>query len=131
MARAIARAHGWTILPHGETAPNLLGLSTQVPAHWEYLSDGPSREVAWEHGSLVFRHRTNKETNRLSPRTALLVQALKTLGEEHVDAAVISRLRAAFTPAELARALREGRYVTAWVYGTIKRLAATEEPRHA
>ncbi|MCK4543568.1 MAG: hypothetical protein KAU17_15160 [Spirochaetales bacterium] len=32
IAQALARAHGWTILPGGETALNLLGLSTQVPA---------------------------------------------------------------------------------------------------
>lgn len=43
IARAVARAHGWTILPAGETALNLLGLSTQVPAQWQYFSDGPSK----------------------------------------------------------------------------------------
>ena len=37
IGRAIARTHGWTILPAGETALNLLGLSTQVPARWEYF----------------------------------------------------------------------------------------------
>ena len=131
MARAIARTHGWTILPEGQTALNLLGLSTQVPAHWQYFSDGPSREVAWTGGTLVFRHRANRETTRLSPRTALLVQALKALGAAQVDAAVLSRLRAAFSAPELARALREARYVTAWVYEILKRLAAAAEAPHA
>ncbi|MBN1981875.1 MAG: hypothetical protein JW795_10100 [Chitinivibrionales bacterium] len=31
VAHAIARKHGWTIKPSGETALNILGLSTQVP----------------------------------------------------------------------------------------------------
>ena len=41
VADAIARNYGWTIAPAGETAMNLLGLSTQVPAAWEFVSDGP------------------------------------------------------------------------------------------
>ena len=79
----------------------------------------------------MFRHRANKETARLSPRTALLVQALKALGEEHVDVAVVSRLRSEFSPAELARALREARYVTAWVYEIIRGLAFAKGAAHA
>ena len=38
IAKAIARAHGWTIIPSGETALNILGLSTQVTAQWQRVS---------------------------------------------------------------------------------------------
>lgn len=131
MARAIARAHGWTILPAGATALNMLGLSTQVPARWEYFSDGPTKRYAWSGGSLIFTRRANKETGRLSPRTALLVQALKTLGQQRVDDAVLQTLRSRFTAKELSRARREARYVTSWVYAVIKRLADTEDGGHA
>jgi hypothetical protein len=131
IARAIARARGWTILPSGETALNLLGLSTQVPAQWQYFSDGPSKTYEWEGGTLAFKRRANKETTVLSPKTALLVQALKTLGENRVDDSVIDTLRARFDKKERARAVREARYATSWVYEIIKRLAAEKEPRHA
>ncbi|MBI2422411.1 MAG: hypothetical protein HYV27_06245 [Candidatus Hydrogenedentes bacterium] len=123
IARAIARAHGWTLVPSGETALNLLGLSTQVPARWLYFSDGPTKTYEWEGGALHFRRRTNKETGKLSPKTALLVQALKALGEAHVDEWVLETLRSRLTAKERARAFREARYVTAWVYAIIKRLA--------
>jgi hypothetical protein len=93
IARAIARAHGWTILPSGETALNLLGLSTQVPAQWQYFSDGPAKTYERLSGTLAFKHRSNKETTVLSPKTALLVQALKTLGEKRVNDSVIDTLR--------------------------------------
>ena len=131
IARAIARTHGWTILPAGDTALNLLGLSTQVPAQWQYFSDGPSKTYEWEGGTLVFKHRTNKETTVLSPKTALLVQALKTLGENRIDEPVMATLRAKFDKKERARAVREARYATSWVYEIIKRLAAEAELRHA
>jgi hypothetical protein len=131
IARAIARAHGWTILPSGETALNLLGLSTQVAAQWQYFSDGPSKKYEWGGGTLVLKHRTNKETTVLSPKTALLVQALKTLGEKRIDHSVIATLNTKFDTKEQARAVREARYVTSWVYEIIKRLAAEEKARHA
>lgn len=124
IARAIARTHGWTILPASETALNLLGLSTQVPADWRYLSDGPSKEYPWEGGKITFLRRANKETSILSPKTALLVQALKALGEDRVNDGVLKTLRLKFSDEERARAVREARYVTSWVYEIIKRLPA-------
>ncbi len=131
IAQAIAREHGWTIMPAGAAALNLLGLSTQVPAQWQYHSDGPSRIYAWGGGTLQFKHRANKETSVLSPRTALLVQGLKALGQAATDVAVLAKLRAEFAAGELKRAARESRYVTAWVYEVIKKLAAEAGANHA
>jgi len=123
VASTIARTKGWTILPTGDTALNLLGLSTQVPAQYQFFSDGPSKRYEWQGGILEFKHRTNKETTILSPRTALLVQALKRLGESGISDAVILSIREKYTEQELDRALKEARYTTAWVYDAIKKLA--------
>ncbi len=131
IARAIARAHGWTILPASETALNLLGLSTQVPANWRYFSDGPSKKYHWQGGKTVFVRRANKETTMLSAKTALLVQALKALGEDRIDAGVMKTLRSKLDGRDRIRALREARYVTSWVYEVIKKLSAKEGARHA
>ncbi|MCK5827190.1 hypothetical protein KAH43_01595, partial [Candidatus Bipolaricaulota bacterium] len=43
VAHAIARKFGWRIQPSGAMALNFIGLSTQVPAQFLYLSDGPNR----------------------------------------------------------------------------------------
>jgi hypothetical protein len=131
IAQAVARSHGWTIFPTGEAALNRLGLSTQVPARWQYLSDGPTRILAWSGGTIVFKHRATKETKSLSPKTAMLVQALKSLGREHIDNAVAAALLRALTPREIARAAREARSATAWVYEVIKRLAVSKKPSDA
>lgn len=131
IAQAIARAHGWTIVPAGETALNILGLSTQVAAQWQYFSDGPSKKYTWEGGVFILKHRTNKETTKLSPKTALVVQALKTLGEDNVNDTVLATLRAKLNSSERARAFREARYATSWVYEIIKRLAKEEKTPHA
>lgn len=130
-AKAIARANGWTIQPSGETALNLLGISTQIPSTWTYFSDGPSRGYKLNGSAITFKHRTNKETSALSPKTSLLVQALKSLGEENVDNDVLKKLRSAFDAKELSRALREARYATSWVYEIIRRLNNAKGERNA
>ena len=123
IAHAIARAYGWTIIPTGDTAMNVLGLSTQVPAQWQYYSDGPSKRYVWGGGTLILKHRANKETTALSPTTVLLVQAIKMLGVSHVDDAVMSTLRSKLDGRAIARAVKEARYVTSWIYEIIRRLS--------
>lgn len=131
LARAIARAHGWTLIPNGEAALNLLGLSTQVPAQWQYLSDGPTKRYAWDGGGIHLKHRANKEMAGLSSKTALVVQALKALGERQVNDATLATLRAKLSDAERARAVREARYTTTWIFGAIKRMAEMDPASHA
>jgi predicted transcriptional regulator of viral defense system len=126
IAHAIARAHGWTIVPSGAIALNILGLSTQVPAQWHYFSDGPTKRYRWDGGVLFLQHRTNKEVTGLSPKTALVVHALKALGKSNVDSAVIDHLRKALSKRDRLRALKEARYVTSWIYEIIKQLVAKE-----
>ncbi len=126
IAQAIARAHGWTIVPSGAMALNILGLSTQVPAQWHYFSDGPTKRYRWDGGVLFLQHRTNKEVTGLSPKTALVVHALKALGKPNVDSAVIDHLRKALSKRDRLRALKEARYVTSWIYEIIKQLVAEE-----
>jgi hypothetical protein len=128
---AIARAHGWTIVPTGDAALNRWGPSTQIPAQWRYFSDGPTKAYRWSGGAIALTHRANAETSELSPATVLLVQALKALGKANADDAVLSQLRVTLSARDRARAAREGRYAASWVYEIIKRLAGDQECRHA
>lgn len=80
VAHALSRNYGWTIVPCGDTALNLLGLSTQIPATWVYVSDGPYKEYTYNQTTIKFKRTTNKEISKLSYKTALVVQALKALG---------------------------------------------------
>jgi hypothetical protein len=127
VAMTIARSYGWTICPSGETALNLLRLSTQVPAKLRYFTDGPSKKYRWQGTLLELSHRAIKETGGLSPRTALVVQALKALGKEHSDKKVIAVLRKELSEKELQKALQETQFATNWVYDTLRRVAGKEE----
>ncbi|HMV22201.1 MAG TPA: DUF6088 family protein [Rhodocyclaceae bacterium] len=125
IAQALARKFNWRIQPSGDAVLNLLGLSTQVPARWIYLSDGPGREYAVGGGGmLVFRKSALKDAGFRHRESGLLVQALRALGRDRVDMPTIERLRA-WLPAGRRRAvLRETRAVTGWIYQLIKQICA-------
>ena len=122
VAKAIARTFHWTIAPSGNTALNLLGLSTQVSAVWSYISDGPYKKYEWNNTRLEFKHRTNKEISGLSYTTILVVQALKTLEKDNVTDDVIAILKKRLTPKVKKAALKDSTESTNWVYQTIRKI---------
>ena len=122
VANAIARNFGWTIVPCGDAALNLLGLSTQVPAAWVYVSDGTYKEYTYDNTTIQFKRTTNKEVSKLSYKTALTVQALKALGKDKIDDMVISRLGKLLTAEEKQTMLEEAKAATSWIYEYIKQI---------
>ncbi len=122
VAKALARSYHWTIAPCGNTALNLLGLSTQVTAVWSYISDGPYKTYRWNNTKLEFKHRTNKEITGLSYMTILVIQALKTLGKENVTSKTIRVLRSRLSEDDKAAMLIEAAESTDWVYDTIRQI---------
>jgi hypothetical protein len=129
VAKALARRYHWTIAPCGNTALNMLGLSTQVTAVWSYISDGPYRTYEWNATRLEFKHRTNREITGLSYMTALLIQALKTLGKENVTQDTIEMLSGKLSHEEKAAAIKEASESTDWVYQYIKRICEEKAER--
>ena len=122
VAKALARSYHWTIAPCGNTALNLLGLSTQVTAVWSYISDGPYKTYEWNSTKLEFKHRTNKEITGLSYMTSLVIQALKTLGKSNVTPEIIQVLSEKLTADDKKACLKEATESTDWVYDTIRQI---------
>jgi hypothetical protein len=122
-ARAIARKQRWKIVPEGAWAANLLGLSTQVPAKIIYLTDGPNNEVPIGRRSIYFKHARPKALAGLEGKFALVVQALRHLGKEAVGQREIAILRAALSPAEKLKLVKDTRFGVDWIYEAAKRIA--------
>lgn len=120
VARTLARCYHWTIAPCGNTALNLLGLSTQVTAVWSYISDGPYKSYELNSTKIEFKHRTNKEITGLSYMTALVIQALKTLGKDNVTEDTIAVLSQKLSAEEKRLLLEEAAESTDWIYEKIK-----------
>ena len=127
VAHALARNFGWTIVPCGDTALNLLGLSTQVPSQWVYVSDGAYKEYSFDNTVIKFKRTTNKEISKLSYKTALTIQALKALGKDNVSEQIICRLKKALSEEEKEKMLTEAKSATSWVYEYIKVICKGDE----
>lgn len=122
VAKAIARNFHWTIAPCGDQAMNILGLSTQVPVVWSYLSDGPYKEYDIDKIKITFKHRTNREISKMSYISSTVIQALKELGKEHVTEDTIKILSSKIKAEEKAILLKETVNSTEWIYKIIQRV---------
>lgn len=82
--QAIAVRDNAKVLPSGMTALNALGLSTQVPMSYTYLTTGSQRTVKLTNRQVVLKRGVPKNFWYETRLIALLVQALKTLKQENV-----------------------------------------------
>lgn len=122
VAQAYARKFNWQIEISGESALNYLGLSTQVEGNYIYLSSGPNRQYQIDNTTLIFKHTALKNIGFKYKESSLLVQALKALGEKHVDAAVQEKLVSWLNPAVCNKVLKDTQTATTWIYETIKEI---------
>ena len=122
VALAIARKLNWNIAPSGNTALNQLGLSTQVPAKWSYISDGPYKTYQFNKVEIEFKHRNNKEISGMSYKTAMVIQALKELGVANISTEIIEHLKRTLTSSEKEMLLSDGKQTVSWIYKIIKQI---------
>lgn len=121
-ASAIARKYNWTIAPSGNTALNLLGLSTQVPAKWTYISDG--RYATYQIGNTVieFKRRNNSEISKMTRLSAMVIQAIKEIGKDKTTQQQIAILSEKLSKDEKKLLLESGKTTSAWVYKVIRKI---------
>ncbi len=122
VVRALARKFNWRVQPDGNTALNFLGLCTQVPVRWDFLSDGPSRKYIISGQTLTFKNAALKDVGFKYKESGVVVQALKALGRQHVNQMTIERIRCRLDPSAYGRILEDTRTATGWIYEVIKRI---------
>lgn len=127
VALALARNYGWSIAPSGNTALNQLGLSTQVSAKWSYISDGPYNVFEFGNIRIEFKHRSNKDISGLSPKTALVIQALRALGKDNITNEDINKIGMLLSTEEKETLVKESKQSTSWIYKYIKKICEEEK----
>lgn len=85
VVQAIATRDNAQILPSGMTALNVLGLSTQVPMNYTYLTTGSERIVKLANRQVTLKRGVPKNFCYETHLVALLVQALRTLKRENIN----------------------------------------------
>ena len=130
VAQAIARKNQWHIQITGESALNYLGLSTQVPGRYLYLSDAQSREYQLMNSTIEFNRSPLKQSKFKSRQTEIITQALLSLGESNLNDAVITKITDFITEKEKPRILKDSRYAPAWI-GELLRNIISNSPQNA
>ena len=127
VASALARKYGWKLVPEGSTALHILGLDTQVPARFQYYSNGPDRSYVIGERSLEFFHQKTKHTMIKDHFAATVVQALLSLGPNEITDKHRKQIASIKNRREFNRVIRETKQVTAWVHDEILRIADLTE----
>lgn len=122
LALAIARKYNWNIAPFNSTALNLLGLSTQVPTHYKYISSGRYKEYKIGDTILEFKKVNPGEIANMSLKTATVIQAIKSVGKENITNEVIQKIRENLTEKERTDLMTESKSVPAWIYEVIREI---------
>ncbi len=60
VANKLADKFSWTICPSENHALNLIGLSTQVPSKYVFVSDGAYRTYEYRGREIIFKHTSNR-----------------------------------------------------------------------
>lgn len=122
IARALAGRDATKVQPSGAHAANLLGLTTQVPVKIVYLTDGRSRTVKVGNRQIVLQHREPKNLATAGKISGLVIQALKYLGQDHIDEQIIEQLDRRLNSTDRAQLLKDIRYAPEWISQIIKQL---------
>lgn len=92
IAHSIAEKERVKIMPTGDTALNVLGLSTQVPMKAIYLTDGTRRIYHVGNRDILFKRVAPKNFQFKTRLMTLLNVALKQLGEQNVTNDTLSKI---------------------------------------
>ncbi|HRY31400.1 MAG TPA: DUF6088 family protein [Bacteroidales bacterium] len=97
IADAISRRDKARIIPTGEYAINLLGLSTQVALNAVFLTDGAARIVKVGERKIKFKKTAPKNLATRGEISSLVIQGLRSIGKTNVNAAVVEKITLVLT----------------------------------
>lgn len=127
VAQALARKFGWTIVPSGETALNILGITNQIPARYVYSSNGRSKTYQIGNRELEFKKGMLRESNFKHDESAILVQAIRAIGQGKITPDILNQLKDSVPAGKKKQILRDTRSVTGWVYEVIQKISQEVE----
>jgi len=123
IAKALAGRDALRLQPSGAYAANLLGLSTQVPMKVVYLTDGRSRTVQVGHRQIILKQTSPRNMATAGRISGLVIQALRYLGQQHVDREMIAKLNRRLDDAARKQLMKDIRYAPGWIAEIFRRLA--------
>ncbi|MDP6440001.1 MAG: DUF6088 family protein [Candidatus Brocadiia bacterium] len=126
IAEAIARRDAARLQPTGANAANMLGLCDQVPMRIVYLTDGRSRRAKVGRREIILKHTTPRNMATAGRISGTVIQALRWLGQRHVDDAIVRSLQRRLPDDVKQQLLEDLRYAPAWIAAILRKVATTK-----
>ena len=112
--------------PTGAYAANLLGLSDQVPARVEFLTDGTGRTVKAGPMQIVLKLTRPRQMAAAGRTSGLVIQALRSHRPEHMTPQRLAKLMRSVPVTERCTLLDDLTLASGWMQPTLRALAACE-----
>ena len=126
VAKALSGRDVIHLQPSGAYAANLLGLSEQVPMRIVFLTEGTKRHVQIGKQEIFLKHTTPRFMATAGKTSGLVIQALRYLGQRHVDKSVVATLKRKLTGDDKKKLMKDVRYAPAWIAELMRRIAESE-----
>lgn len=88
----IAKRDHAVILPTGNTAIHHLGLTTQVPTNYEFLTNGAARKLQIGNRTITLKHGVANNFAFKGKLMPVLHQALKAIGRDNITQEMIGKI---------------------------------------
>ena len=122
IAQALAGKGSLKIQPSGAYTANLLGLTEQVPARIVFLTDGSNRTVQINKQQIVLKRTTPKNMATAGRVSGLVIQALRHLGQDHVDDNIIRMLKKRLSGCDKRQLMNDICYAPVWIGNIFRQL---------
>ena len=123
VAYAIAKRDKARIAPTGIYALNRLGLSTQVPMNFVFLTDGTPRRINTGKGKVIlFKHTAPKNLAFRNEIVMLIVFALKEIGKDKAAQSQLDRIQQILQQVPKELVLQDVKLMPSWVKSLIMKL---------
>lgn len=115
VAKAVARKDGQVLSVSPAKAANMLGLTTQVPAKLVYLTNGPTRSKTFGAQTIYFRNAAAKNLAGAGTPTGLVFQALRYIGKDGIDTAILKKLSKHLSADDLKSLVKDSQKAPDWM----------------
>lgn len=115
VAKAIARRDKARIIPTGVYAQNILGLSTQVPMNYIFLTDGAARKIKIGKRTINFKSTVPKNLATKGKISTLVIQALKQIKKDNVDEEILKVIYNQLKKEERENIIHDSKLAPAWI----------------
>ena len=122
IAKEIAKRDKARIAPTGAMAMYLLGLSTQIPLHAVYLTDGAQREIKIRKSIIKFKKTAPRNLAVKDELLQLIIQAYKITGEKNISEDFEEKLTVYIKKIDEKVLMSQLKYAPVWIQKKIKNI---------